>query len=123
MILGWYFGTGGPFMPGIVLILAACMAAGWLVGPRATGRLSADIVAMFGYYVVGYLLAATVASALVAAEAMQEGSAASLRRAVEEVWQLWLARFVYLPVFGVLLSPAVLAWILAIRVLRGRLGT
>jgi hypothetical protein len=77
---------------------------------------------MVGYYVVGYLVAATVDAALVASMALQEGSA-GLPGAVQEGWQLWLARFAYLPVFGVLLSPAPLAWILAIRTLRDRLGT
>jgi len=95
------------------------VVAGWLVGPRATGRVGVDIVLMFGYYIVGYLIAATVDTALVTTEALREGSA-GLLEAFKEGWPLWLARFAYLPVFGVLLSPAALAWILAGRTLRGR---
>lgn len=121
VILASYFGTGGPFLPGFLLIPAVCLSAGWLVGPRATGPIRADFVAAGGYFVVAYLLNTTIAAGLEALETIQSGSAANLPLAVHEGATLWIARFAYLPLVGVLLSPATLFWILAVRALRSRL--
>lgn len=120
MILGWYFATGGPLIPGLALIVAACVVAGWLVGPCATGPIRADVLAMFGFFVIGYLLHSTAGIGLTTLLGWQAGAAVDPHEAFREAAAAWLARVAYLPVFGVFLSPAALAWLLTLRTLRGR---
>ncbi len=119
VVLGWYLGTGGPVRPGLVAIVAAAVAAGWIVGPRATGPIRADLAAAFGCFVVAYALEAIANSVVVIS---QDPALWSPAEAIRELTPLWVARIAYLPVWAVLLSPAVLAWLLAVRALRGRLA-
>jgi len=118
VILGWHIGTGGPFTPGLIEIAAACVLAGWLIGPRATGRIRDDIVATVGFFVVGYLIETSATIALSTVEDLRVGASTDPVSVIRDGAMLWLGRFAYMPVFGVFLSPAALTWILAVRFLR-----
>jgi hypothetical protein len=118
VVLGWYLGTGGPIQPGLIAIVAAAVAAGWIVGPRATGPIRADAAAAVGYFLVAYALEAIASSVVVV---WQDPALWAPAEAIRHLTPLWVARIVYSPVWAVFLSPAVLAWLLAVRALRGRL--
>lgn len=118
LIVGWDLGTGGPVTPGLIAIAGACVVAGWLVGPRATGPIGVDIVAAITFFVVAYVLETTVDIALAVVEDVRSG-ATDVNAALREGATLLVARVAYLPVFGLLLSPAAIAWIAVVRILRG----
>lgn len=118
VILGWYLGTGGPPMIGLLPIVVAAVAAGWIGGPRVRGSRAADTVATANYFVVAYLLHAAADAVLVVSEEAREGSASDPSSVAQRVAVLWLVRLAYLPVWALFLSPAALAWIVAVRALR-----
>jgi hypothetical protein len=119
VIIGWYLATGGPPEPGLLLIPAAAIVAGWVVGPRATGRAAADLLAVPTYFVVAYLLESTAGLMIIVSASVVDGQPQPME-ALHEAATLLVARIAYLPVFGVLLSPAALAWVVTVRAIRDR---
>ncbi len=115
--LGWYVGSGGPGAPGLLAIVVVGVSAGWIVGPRIRGRLGADLLAGFSYFLVAYLLQTGLDPLILILDPARLASESSL---LEQILGLWLVRIVYLPVWAVLLSPAALAWVLVARALHGR---
>ena len=118
VIFGWYVGTGGPSTPGLLGIAAAAVAAGWIVGPLAHGSASTYLVAMAGYFVVAYLFHSVTDGLVVVLESVQAGQLTDPSSVLQRIAGVWLGRLVYLPVWAILLSPATLAWVIAVRLLR-----
>lgn len=122
VILGWYVGTGGRIQPGLLTILAVAVVAGWLVGPRASGPFGSDLVAMFGFLVVGYMLDIAIDSVIAVSGEILARVASDPVSVLQSVGGRWLVRFAYLPVWAVYLSPVALVWLLTVRVIRGRVS-
>lgn len=119
VIVGYFVITGGEVNPGLAVIVAVAVVAGWLVGPRANGPLQADLVAAAAYFMVAYLL--NLAFGIVAAiwRNAADGPQNDPSGVIVSVGQTILAALIYFPVFAIFLLPVAAVWIGIVRLLRG----
>jgi hypothetical protein len=122
-IVGYYLATGGEIMAGIGVIVVVAIAAGWIVGPMATGPLRSDLVAMAAYFLVGYLLNLVVGVVTAIWREVPSSQAGDPVGIGAAVTQTLLPGLIYLPVFAVFLTPVAFLWIVIVRLLRGRSST
>lgn len=122
VIVGYYVMTGGPITPGLGVIAAVAVVAGWLVGPLSRGPLRADLVAMAAYFVAGYLLNLAIGAVISISEDVLGGLVGGPLMVIESVVRLVLPALIYLPVWAIFLMPVALVWIVTLRALRSRLS-
>lgn len=121
VILGYYLVTGGPAQPGLLTILAAAVAAGWLVGPLVGGGSHGYVLAGIRYLLVGYLLESVI-GVVVASLGGGRGVAGDEQSVLEVIGTYGLVTTLYLPLWAIVLSPLAMLWVLTVRALRGRFG-
>jgi hypothetical protein len=103
-------------------IAVGAIIVGWLVGPLAKGSTRADLFAVVAYTLVAgfvYVLVGSINGAVT--DVPGEGE----RDLSDRLWRLVgqsAYRLLYLPFWGAFVSPFALAWVVAVRVLRRRLG-
>lgn len=121
VILGYYLVTGGPAQPGLLAIVAAAVAAGWLTGPRVGGGSHGYVLAGIRYLLVGYLLVSVIGVA-VASLGGGRGVAGDEQSVLEVIGTYGLVTTLYLPMWAIVLSPLAVLWVLTVRAIRGRFG-
>jgi hypothetical protein len=121
VILGYYLLTGGPVQPGLLTIVAAATAAGWLTEPRVGHGTRQDALAAVAYLLVGYLLERVMGVAITSWRSVS-GVAGDPPSVLEVIGTYGLVTILYLPLWAIVLSPLAMLWVLTVRAFRGRFG-
>jgi len=104
------------------VVAGGAIVIGWLAGPAAMGSYRSDLVAFVAYALVAalvYLVIASVKGAWI--DLPDAGHAGFADRLTRMVGQLGYG-LLYLPFWAAFVAPFAFAWVVAIRVLRRRVG-